>query len=366
MKVDVDRDDVGESMEFTSCVEFSIYELPRVISCLVLTDGDSGRLVTVAFAVIILEISMGYTAKAKVGIHSINHFGLDLPDLDESERFLTRFGLRVERKPAELLVRASNSEHVWVKVLQGERKRLAFISLGCYEEDYSAIKAQIIDAGGRESAPHSHGSPDGFWFHDPDGRLIQLRVGPKMMPDCKAPMADGNVPAGVQGASIRNNARTVKPTRLAHLLLWSADVDKSLDFFERGLGMILADRSADIVAFTYARHGCDHHLLALIKGPGIGIHHSSWDLPGIEDVGLGKNQMWTGGYTMHWGVGRHCLGSNYFNYVRDNDGTWWEYNCHIDYIPKGMHWDGGDVDPENSLYLWGPDLPEEFRVYNEA
>ena len=46
--------------------------------------------------------------------------------------------------------------------------------------------------------------------------------------------------------------------------------------------------------------------------------------------------------------------------VRDNGGAWWEYSCHIDYVPAGMQWVAGDHPPEDSFYLWGPDVPPTF------
>jgi len=303
---------------------------------------------------------------APAGIHSINHFALAVPDLDEAATFLNAFGLRVDRREDGLHVYASASEHVWLRVVDGPKKSFEFLSVGCYADDFDQITRQVKDAGGVESSPHAAGSSDGFWFRDPDGTLVQLRVATKMMPDSKALMEDGNVPEGIQGAAFRSTMKQVGPTRLAHMLLFTPDVGRVVDFYEKGLGVKVADRSKDIVAFTYARHGCDHHLIAFLKSNGRGIHHSSWDMPSVEHLGIGSSQMRKAGYPHQWGVGRHVLGSNYFNYVQDGFGKWWEYNCHIDYIPAGMPWNGGDHDPENALYLWGPDLPSDFVDNNEA
>jgi len=306
------------------------------------------------------------TGWAPAGIHSINHFALAVPDLAEAEKFLVAFGLRVDHRPHGLDVYASASEHVWVRVVPGPKKSFEFLSVGCYAEDFDQICRQIRDAGGVTAEPHAVGSTDGFWFRDPDGTLVQLMVAPKMMPDAKSMMDDCNVPAGIQGASFRSTMKRVSPTRLAHMLLFTPDVDRAIAFYEQGLGVKVADRSLDIVAFTYARHGCDHHLIAFLKSNGRGIHHTSWDMNSFEELGIGSAQMRHAGYTHQWGVGRHVLGSNYFNYVQDGFGKWWEYNCHIDYIPAGVPWQGGDHDPENALYLWGPDLPSDFVENNEA
>ena len=72
------------------------------------------------------------------------------------------------------------------------------------------------------------------------------------------------------------------------------------------------------------------------------------------------------GYSKGWGLGRHVLGSNYFHYVRDPWGSFAEYSCDIDYIPREDRWPAADHKPEDSFYLWGPDVPPEFTVNYEG
>ena len=40
--------------------------------------------------------------------------------------------------------------------------------------------------------------------------------------------------------------------------------------------------------------------------------------------------------------------------------------CDIDYIPKDLLWPAADHKPEDSFYLWGPDVPREFTLNCEA
>ena len=113
-------------------------------------------------------------------------------------------------------------------------------------------------------------------------------------------------------------------------------------------------------------HGSDHHLLALVKSTAPGFHHCSWDVASVNDIGLGAMRMHDKGWTKGWGLGRHVLGSNYFHYVRDPWGSFSEYSCDIDYIPKEERWPSADHKPEDSFYLWGPDVPREFTINYEA
>ena len=107
-------------------------------------------------------------------------------------------------------------------------------------------------------------------------------------------------------------------------------------------------------------HGSDHHMIAFVKSDGPGLHHLSWDVGSINDIGVGASHMAEKGFAYGWGLGRHVLGSNYFHYVRDPWGSYAEYSCDIDYIPVTQDWKDGDHPPEDSFYQWGPNPPEDF------
>jgi catechol 2,3-dioxygenase len=131
------------------------------------------------------------------------------------------------------------------------------------------------------------------------------------------------------------------------------------------MGLRLSDRPRS-GGFMHGIHGSDHHMLALVKSSAPGFHHCSWDVSSINDIGLGAMRMADKGYTKGWGLGRHVLGSNYFHYVRDPWGSFSEYSCDIDYIPKDERWPAADHKPEDSFYLWGPDVPREFTINYEG
>ncbi|WP_322062388.1 VOC family protein [Paraburkholderia sp. J63] len=300
------------------------------------------------------------TQRAAFGIHSIDHFALEVPSLNEATHFLTAFGFGLENAGDQLLLRTPASDHIWVRVREGARKRLAYLSLNCFADDFEPLRAQIVQAGGRAAAPAVGSGTDGFWFEDPDGNLMQLRVGEKTSPGFKVWPQPAARLAGLRGASMRADAPPARPQRLSHVLMFTPDIEHAVAFYEQALGMRLSDGSAGIVAFLHARHGSDHHLIAFAQGEAKGWHHSAWDVADVDTVGIGKMQMAQAGYVEGWGVGRHVLGSNYFQYVRDPWGAYWEYSADIDFVPPGFEWPCGDHAPENSLYLWGPDVPAYF------
>ena len=200
----------------------------------------------------------------------------------------------------------------------------------------------------------------------PDGITLQLIVADKVSPNRKTPATPARPQARRDAsAPARCQAVKVRPRWLSHILLFSADVPASVKFFEDVLGLRLSDKSADIVAFTHTPHGSDHHLVAFAKSSGPGLHHTSWDVGSLDEVGEASEQMRNAGYTDGWGVGRHVLGSNYFYYARDPWGSFAEVSADIDFVPATQDWVSGDYAPEDSFYLWGPSVPEWFIANTE-
>ena len=207
---------------------------------------------------------------------------------------------------------------------------------------------------------------NGLWFRDPDGTPIEIRVAEKSTPDEKSGIESVCSPGGVAGAPSRSARPLVQPRRLAHVLVFTRDIPKAIKFYSEVLGLRLSDRSGDMIAFMHAIHGSDHHVIAFVKSEGPGLHHLSWDVCSINDIGSGAMQMADKGYDRGWGLGRHVLGSNYFHYVRDPWGSYAEYSSDVDYIPVDHDWKAGDHPPEDSFYVWGPVPPEDFAFNYEA
>jgi catechol 2,3-dioxygenase-like lactoylglutathione lyase family enzyme len=301
-----------------------------------------------------------------LGIHSLDQFVLSVPDVSVAEKFYRDFGLDVHGSGNGLALKTFGNSHRWGGVIEGERKRLHHLSFGCYAEDLPRLKTRIEGNGIKLVDPPRGLESNGFWFFGFDNVLTEIKVAAKCSPDQKSEVTWPSASAGTARAPMRKSANVGKPRRLAHVLIFTSDVDKAIEFYTQNLGLKLSDRSADVVAFMHAIHGSDHHVLALGKSDAPGMHHCSWDVGSIGDIGLGAMNMADKGYTKGWGLGRHVLGSNFFHYVRDPWGSYCEYSCDIDYIPSDINWNAGTHDPEDSLYLWGPELPKDFALNYES
>jgi catechol 2,3-dioxygenase len=313
----------------------------------------------------------GYVAPTKdtgaLGVHSLDQFVLAVPDAAVAQDFYGQFGLDVRAKGNTLELKTFDHDHRWGSVVEGAKaKALHHLSFGCYADDLPKLKARIEGNGVKLIDPPPGFESNGFWFRNHEGILIEIKVAPKVSPDKKSESQWISAPAGSAGAAIRAKWPPVRPRRLSHVLIFTRDVDASIAFYERNLGLRLSDRAGDLVAFMHGVHGSDHHLLAVVKSSAPGFHHCSWDVASLNDIGLGAMRMADKGWTKGWGLGRHVLGSNYFHYVRDPWGSFSEYSCDIDYIPKEDRWPAADHKPEDSFYLWGPEVPREFTINYEG
>lgn len=300
-----------------------------------------------------------------VGVHSLDHFALAVPDLADARRFYGGFGLAVRDENGTLGL-YGQGDHRWGVVQQAPRRHLAWLSFGSYADDLPRIAERLRRHGVELARPPAVAPADGLWFHDMDGTPVHVGIAAKCSPDAKSTRTLACAPAGARGASNRSNAPRVQPARLSHVLRFTPDVPRAVAWYEQTLGLRLSDRSGDGIAFMHAVHGSDHHVVAFARSSAPGYHHSSWDVGSLEEVGLGGMQMAARGCTRGWGPGRHIIGSNYFWYVQDPWGSFAEYSADIDYVPAGMRWDAADHPPQDAFYLWGPDPPDDFVTNYEA
>ncbi|MFT3696582.1 MAG: VOC family protein [Kofleriaceae bacterium] len=293
-----------------------------------------------------------------VAAHSLDHVEFEVPSLDDATRFYSAFGLEVTRAGNALHVCTHGDPRPWLILhAGGPVKKLRHVTFGIYEQDMPVFRER--------AAAHGVASLAGdrsVWFRDPHGVAVELAVGPKRSPD-RAHQFEVS-PRGDRGAPLRSATKPVTPRRLSHALLFTPDLEASIAFYRDMVGLRLSDE-AGVVAFMHAPHGSDHHVLAFARSGGSGLHHVSWAVDSLEDVGIGAMQMAEAGFARGWGIGRHVLGSNYFQYVRDPWGSYSEYSFDIDHVPFDRDWPATSHSPENGFYLWGPPPPEDFTTNYE-
>jgi predicted enzyme related to lactoylglutathione lyase len=153
-----------------------------------------------------------------VGVHSLDHFALQVPDLFTAQRFYSGFGLDVREDKNALALKTIGQDQSWGVVTEGANKRLHHISFGCFADDLERLKRRAeANAVRLVDAPTGFAS-NGFWLYDHAGLLVEVKVAPKTSPDRKMSGIWSSSPAGMAGAPVRAAAPVVHPRRLAHVL----------------------------------------------------------------------------------------------------------------------------------------------------
>ena len=275
-------------------------------------------------------------------VHSIDRFVFTVPDLEAAQRFYSEFGLDPRRDGGRVDLYAYGHPHRWASIFAAPgRKRLQYLRFGVYADDFAPL-LQRLDRLGIATPSRRIGSATARAPGSPTRTATCCRSSPRTR--CRrsepAPQSAGppSTPAGRGAAPGRSSAARVRPRQLSHVLLFSSDVSRSVRFYDQALGLRLSDRSGDVIAFMHGAHASDHHMLAFAKSAGPGLHHSSWVVASIDEIGLGMQHMADCGYIRGWGVGRHVIGSNYFCYVQDPWGSFAEYSHDIDFVPAELEW----------------------------
>ncbi|KAK5655500.1 hypothetical protein OQA88_5771 [Cercophora sp. LCS_1] len=103
----------------------------------------------------------------------------------------------------------------------------------------------------------------------------------------------------------------------------------------------------------------DHHTFFFFEGPKFHVHHSSFEVHDFDLQSLGHQWLRDKDYDLVWGVGRHVLGSQIFDYWWDRSGFILEHYVDGDLVDETTPISRSEAGPD-SLHIWGPPLPATF------
>jgi catechol 2,3-dioxygenase-like lactoylglutathione lyase family enzyme len=167
----------------------------------------------------------------------------------------------------------------------------------------------------------------------------------------------------------RPDRRPAQVLRLGHVALGVPDPVACKDWVIRNLGMIVSDAMLvpgtkdDFIGFFMrwdrGEVPSDHHSLLIAKADPANVHHISFELQDIDSVYMGHEWLKSKAHRPHWGVGRHVLGSQVFDYWWDPDGFRVEHYADGDLYNKSVP--ATTVEgTADQLWTWGPEVPETF------
>ena len=142
-------------------------------------------------------------------------------------------------------------------------------------------------------------------------------------------------------------------------MIGSTDYAATSRFFTEGLGFKASDYIKDAAAFL--RCSTDHHNVLVLGSPVNFLHHTSWQVEDVDEIGRGACAMLEGHPERHvWGLGRHYAGSNFFWYLKDPAGSFSEYYSDMDCIIDDQLWTPETLEGARGLFNWGPPPPPSF------
>jgi hypothetical protein len=107
----------------------------------------------------------------------------------------------------------------------------------------------------------------------------------------------------------------------------------------------------------------DHHVFLCLEGPKTGLNHLSFEVQSIDDVMLGHEHLReTGKYQHVWGIGRHVLGSQIYDYWKDPWGRVHEHWTDTDVL-NARHRPKLLPAEEGLRSQWGEPVPQEFITH---
>ena len=304
-------------------------------------------------------------------LHRLTQIALGVPNVEETAAYYTDFGLipRTEEETSAfgVAVPAPTGDHTFATVDGGEqlrivhsaRRRLVELGIGADDPDDLDRAAASLTALGVASER----TAVSVRAVDPGTEVtVRIEIAPRYS-QAPAPVPAYNSP----GVDARTEHRApgilreepVRPRKLGHVVLGSTDQESSQRFFQQGVGFKVSDTVPGLAAFM--RCSTDHHNVLVQQAPVAFLHHTSWQVDDVDDVGRGASAMLGADPARHvWGLGRHHIGSNFFWYLKDPAGNFSEYYSDLDCIVDDALWTPGVWEGAKGLYNWGPPPPPSF------
>lgn len=292
-----------------------------------------------------------------MALHRMNSVTIGVPNVEQTAEFYRDFNL-TETSPG---VFASADGGDQLRLVHAPVRRLVELNVGAEDpDDIERIAAQIgkldVDVERYE---------DGLAATDPGTRVrVRVEVAPKLV-QRPEPAPVYNTPGAVNrdGRSPRLAAGDApdraRPRKLGHVVIGSTDIEPSRKFFIDAIGFKVSDEVKDHAQFL--RCSQDHHNLLLQKAPVAFLHHTSWQVEDVDEIGMGAAALLRKDPARHvWGFGRHHVGSNFFWYFRDPAGNFCEYYSDLDVISDDQVWKPQVWEGMHALYSWGPPPPPSF------
>jgi len=254
--------------------------------------------------------------------------------------FLKDFGLRPFEADGRLYGRAEDGRPFVHVTEPGEAR---FLALGLRAEQVSDLERLATHDGVLVEDLGAPGGGKVVRLIDPDGYRVEVVAG-QAKDTAAAPVAGALWNTALSKTRLREAVR-LSPApahvrRIGHAVLKVRDFRRSERWYKERFGFLTSDEveaaeGVPVGAFMRCDRGdkpADHHTLFLAQLPGpLGLLHAAFEVTDLDDLMLGHQHLKSKNRQSAWGVGRHIMGSQVFDYWKDPFGNELE------------HWTDGDL-----------------------
>ncbi len=275
-----------------------------------------------------------------IKVDDIAHVRFAAPDLGVMRAFLDDFGMACFEEGGRLFGKGSDGRPFVHVTEPGAAKFLALGFRARSVEDLSRLAAQEGVAVEDFAAP---GGGKIVRLTDPDGYGVEVVAGQTKGEPAPAPADHPRNTIAAQPrfrAPVRLQPAPAHVRRIGHAVLKVSDFRRSEAWYKERFGFLTSDeveaaKNVPLGAFMRCDRGdlpADHHTLFLAQLPGeLGLLHAAFEVANLDDLMLGHQHLRAAKRQPAWGVGRHIMGSQVFDYWKDPFGNELE------------HWTDGDL-----------------------
>ncbi len=269
------------------------------------------------------------------------------PDLDAMEAFLVEFGLvRSDRTDDTLYMRGTDDEgFVHVTHLAEEPAFVGLAFNAGSSADLDALSA--LDGFGLITDLEGPGGGRTISTIDPNGFQVEVVTGRGSVGRLdvgRQSVTNDGTTTDRRGEPLRVDSGPSQVKRLGHIVLEVNEFRESEAWYKEHFGLVTSDEIAlkddtALGAFLRCDAGerfVDHHTLFLINAGKPAYNHAAFEVANLDDLMTGHTHLTTHERKHQWGIGRHLLGSQIYDYWYD------PYDHALE------HWTDGDLFNNNT------------------
>jgi catechol 2,3-dioxygenase-like lactoylglutathione lyase family enzyme len=305
-----------------------------------------------------------------VKVDRLEYLLWEVADLAEQKAFLLDFGMQVSHEDSDTLYMRGNASQQYLYCARKAAKT-AFIGAGFCVNSSEELETLSRETGVPITPLVRPGGGSVVELRGPTGLVIEVAFGIEAL--APIPTRTELLPANTPSQKVRVNQGqrpALEPSaimKLGHCVTGVSNIEEAAQWYMKHLGLIVTDAlcvgdGSPAICFLRLDRGdqpADHHTFVVGKGAGEGYLHSAYEVLDIDSIAQGQQYLKSKKHKHVWGIGRHILGSQLFDYWKDPSGFEFEHYADGDVFTADHPTNYHPLDSGN-VYAWGPDIPKSM------